>query len=639
MRFLSIAAAMLAIAQAAHAEPALSAYGTLPTVDRVDIAPDGGHFAYVLRGEDTEGLFVFDIAKQQVSGGARIERGKVRRVSFAGPDHVILQASVTTSRNHIRGKYEFSSSASYNIKTKKLVTLLRNAPDIADAQTGAGRIIGFYKGYNEVFMPAYTSRGWYEVYRVDLDSGREAEHLKGGAGVWDWFVDSDGSVIAREDFTRERELYSIRTIRNGEWKSVYERTADEPPFSLVGAKPDRSALVAYFDPEEEGYSSLFELSFDGRTSDPIFSRSDAEIDGVYTDIDRIVLGVQYSGLYPTYEFYDSRLTDLVSAVQAKFPASSVILQGWTDEFDKLLFLVAGSRRAPAYYMFDTANGALLKIANAYDGIEDADVGEILTIQYKASDGLKIPAILTLPPSVSEMKNLPLIVLPHGGPESYDSVGFDWLAQYFANRGYLVFQPNFRGSGGFGADFRNAGHGEWGGKMQSDITDGVNLLLRQGWVDANRICIIGGSYGGYAALAGGAFTPDLYQCVAAIAPVSDVKAMLQDVKRDSGSSSLRFDYWEDLIGDLRDDSARLEAISPAKHADNFKAPVLLIHGKDDTVVPLWQSTQMKGALEAAGRPVRYVVLKGEDHWLSQSETRLQTLQELDKFVKETIGSAN
>jgi dipeptidyl aminopeptidase/acylaminoacyl peptidase len=590
-----------------------------------------------LRENDAEGLFIFDVENQEISGGAKIERGKVRRVSFAGPDHVILQASLAGSRWRYPGSFEFPSTASYNINTNELVTLLRRTPGVS---TGDGvQIIAYREGQNEVFMPALTFDRRYEVFKVDLDTGRGKRFLEAGFNVWDWFVDSDGNVVAREDFNRIRESYSIRTIRNGDWVSVYERATDEPPFSLVGVKPDKSALVAYFDPKEEGYSSLFELSFKGETSDPVFARTDAEIDTVYTDINRTVLGVQYSGLYPTYEFYDKELTGLVAAVQAKFPTASVILEGWTADFSKTLFQIAGSRQAPAYYLFERANGALLKIANAYDGITDADVGEILTIQYKARDGLRIPALVTLPPTVSEIRNLPMIVMPHGGPESYVGVGFDWMAQYFASRGYLVFQPNFRGSGGFGVAFKEAGHGEWGGKMQDDITDGVNLLVRQGWSDPERICIMGANYGGYAALAGGAFTPGLYQCIAAIAPISNVVEILKTTKRDSGSRSLTFDNVERMIGDLRDDRAKIEDISPVNHAANFTAPVLLIHGEDDAVLPLLQSTQMKDALEAAGKPVRYVVLKGEDHWLSKSETRLQTLQELDKFVAETIGRAN
>ncbi len=279
-----------------------------------------------------------------------------------------------------------------------------------------------------------------------------------------------------------------------------------------------------------------------------------------------------------------------------------------------------------------------KIAETYDGVNDDDVGEVVTIEYKARDGLKIPALVTLPPQIQAPAKLPLVVIPHGGPELYDAVGFDWMTQYFASRGYLVFQPNFRGSSGFGTAFRDAGYGEWGGKMQDDITDGVARLVKSNWADPDRICIIGVSYGGYAALAGGAYTPDLYRCVAAIAPVSDVEMMLQKIRKEVGSKSLTLKYWEEYIGDLSEEKEKLRRISPANNATAFVAPVLLIHGDGDTVVPFVQSRKMEDALKAAGKSVALVKLKGEDHWLSKSETRLQTLRELDRFVAETIGKA-
>ena len=173
-------------------------------------------------------------------------------------------------------------------------------------------------------------------------------------------------------------------------------------------------------------------------------------------------------------------------------------------------------------------------------------------------------------------------------------------------------------------------------MQDDITDGVRALINTGRADPNRVCIVGGSYGGYAALAGGAFTPDLYQCVAAIAPVSDLPMMLAHERRDHGSNHWVYDYWKELIGDPRSEKEHLRAISPAYAADAFQAPVLLIHGRDDLVVPIGQSARMKSALERADKQVEFIRLKGEDHWLSTAEMRLETLKALDRFVGAHIG---
>ncbi|CAN0435252.1 unnamed protein product, partial [Scytosiphon promiscuus] len=209
--------------------------------------------------------------------------------------------------------------------------------------------------------------------------------------------------------------------------------------------------------------------------------------------------------------------------------------------------------------------------------------------------------------------------------------------YFANRGYLVLQPNFRGSSGYGTEHRILGKGEWGGKMQDDITDGVQTLVEQGLADPTRVCIVGASYGGYAALAGGAFTPDLYKCVVAIAPVSDIRPLLVDVKWDNGRKHWALDYWQENIGDLDEEREKLDAISPARAADKFTAPVLLIHGNDDTVVPIKQSEIMERALEKAGKDVTFLELEGEDHWMSDGDTRIDALRAMATFIDQHIGA--
>ncbi|MEO1407882.1 MAG: alpha/beta fold hydrolase, partial [Pseudomonadota bacterium] len=248
---------------------------------------------------------------------------------------------------------------------------------------------------------------------------------------------------------------------------------------------------------------------------------------------------------------------------------------------------------------------------------------------------------TLPPGtdISNASNLKTIVMPHGGPETYDAIGFDWMAQYFANRGYLVFQPNFRGSAGYGTAFVLAGNGEWGGKMQDDITDGLKALVNEGLADPDNVCIVGASYGGYAALAGGAFTPDLYRCVVAIAPVTDLHRMLKDEKRDYGRNHWVVDYWQERMADGEARKIKLRSVSPSEYADSFQSPVLLIHGDKDRIVPLKQSEIMHQALLDAGKLVTFITLERGDHALSTNEARLTTLQAASDFVEQHIGSSH
>ncbi len=229
------------------------------------------------------------------------------------------------------------------------------------------------------------------------------------------------------------------------------------------------------------------------------------------------------------------------------------------------------------------------------------------------------------------------MLPHGGPESYDRIGFDWLAQALANQGYLVIQPQFRGSSGFGVSHVIAGRGEWGKKMQQDITDGVAFFKRKGIIDPERICIAGISYGGYAALAGATFTPDLFKCAISINGVSELNKIIKDEKYEHGRDSWVVSYWKyQMTGDEQQERKSLREVSPANFAAAVKAPVLLIHGKKDRVVNVNQSKLMYKQLQKENKASELVLLKGEDHYLSGEETRLSALKAVVEFLNKHIG---
>jgi len=287
---------------------------------------------------------------------------------------------------------------------------------------------------------------------------------------------------------------------------------------------------------------------------------------------------------------------------------------------------------PVYYLVDFAKGTADIAGEAYPSLAQVPMGELEVISYKARDGVEIPAYVTLPPSAPKQP-LPMIVLPHGGPAARDYPEFDYLAQFLATRGYVVLQPQFRGSTGFGEAFRQAGYRQWGLLMQDDITDGVRAMIERKIADPSRVCIVGASYGGYAALAGVTYTNSLYRCAASISGVSDLPKLIQTQTAQYGDES-------DAAGDLRDLigsplSSNVINRSPARAAVNVTANVLLIHGIDDSVVPFEQSELMDKALKSAGRPSTLITLKGEDHWLSRSETRTQVLIELEKFLAENL----
>ncbi len=225
-----------------------------------------------------------------------------------------------------------------------------------------------------------------------------------------------------------------------------------------------------------------------------------------------------------------------------------------------------------------------------------------------------------------------MVLPHGGPQGHDSVGFDWLAQAFANQGYAVFQPNFRGSDGYGLAFRDAGFGEWGRKMQTDISDGVAALVRQGVIDPKRACIVGASYGGYAALAGVTLQQGLYRCAVSYGGLSDLHYFMDTAAPSGRQDTATARYLRKFLGVTSNEDGVLRTLSPARLAKQADAPILLLHGADDSVVPIGQSREMDQALRAAGKPVEFVTLKSEDHWLSRDATRKAFLTAAVAFVE-------
>ncbi|WP_233995684.1 S9 family peptidase [Erythrobacter sp. SD-21] len=326
-------------------------------------------------------------------------------------------------------------------------------------------------------------------------------------------------------------------------------------------------------------------------------------------------------------FHNPAYGKTVSSIRAAFADYAMRMMDWTPDFRKVLVRTSGNKDSGSWFVVDLSTGEAKAIAYEREALTPDLVGETSIFAYTAADGLEMDGILTLPPG-REGTGLPLIILPHGGPHAHDTEGFDWWAQAFAARGYAVFQPNFRGSTNRSQAFKLAGYGEWGRKMQTDLSDGMAALAEQGIIDPSRACIVGASYGGYAALAGVTLQQGLYKCAVAVAPVSDITAMFSEDYRASGRQRITKRALLDQLGP-RDG---WDAVSPRRFAAQADAPVMLIHGKDDTVVPYSHSHKMADALKDAGKPYELVTLDGEDHWLSLSKTRLEMLEAAVGFVE-------
>ncbi len=478
--------------------------------------------------------------------------------------------------------------------------------------------------------------GWVNtLFDVDTATGKGRVIDRGTPFTSGWLVTPVGAPLARAEWQPAKKEFSVHARDGGGWRVIHQQ-AGYDWMDLAGTTADGKSLVAVGENGTDR-SRAWSLPLAGGPATVLHEDADGEVSAAITDPDTgIVVGVESGGLEPRQHWFEPERAARHRALAKAFPGREVRITDRSSDGERVLLVAESRSHPPVVYLVDFATGRADTVGELYPDLVGVPLGDSRAISYLARDGASIPAYLTLPPG-REAKMLPLVVLPHGGPESRDTSGFDWLAQFLATRGYAVLQPQFRGSTGFGRAHRLAGYGEWGGRMQDDLSDGVRHLVATGVADPRRVCIAGASYGGYAALAGAAFTPDLYACAASVNGVSDLPTMIGDLLRGGAESSDAVAYWKDHIGPPTD--PRVAARSPARAASSVRAPVLLLHGAHDSVVPPSQSQLMAKALATAGKPYRFVELPGEDHWLSSGTMRTRALEELESFLAQHLAPAD
>jgi dipeptidyl aminopeptidase/acylaminoacyl peptidase len=612
----------------ALAAPPVEAYGKLPAVEQVSLSPSGNRYAFITVLNEKRKLAVLTADGAKLLLMADAGDAKVVGIDWAGEDHLLVKVIQTTPLGvgfKLR-KLELMSVLAVSLTTKKVFAVFDHdramenivLGDYGTAQRN-GKWYGYFGGIQNVYEPE-------NLYRVDLDTG---EHIVVTFGSWladGWLVGPDGHVIARKTYDQDSGAWQViagslggRVLASGNSKivSVGYLARGRSPDTIVIGRPANDT------------NELEELRLSGEPLPPAadFDKTDRVITDPLT---RLWVGTFSPGDDATPKFFAPVAEARIRGALKAFPSQTATLESYTSDLGRMIVRTSGSCDAGTYWLVDIASHAADPIGYAYPGVHESDVGPIQMVDWKAADGLDLHGVLNLPPGRAA-KNLPLIVMPHGGPEDRDYPEFWWWSQLFASRGYAVFQPNFRGSAGYGVDFRNAGFGEMGRKMQTDISDGVTSLAGRGIVDSKRACIVGWSYGGYAALAAVTIQQAHYRCAVSMAGLSDLPAFLGYVRDEAGPNSVSMRYWLRFMGVNKSWSADLNPISPVKLAAQAGAPILLIHGKDDTVVPIDQSLEMQRALKAAGKPVELVTLPGADHWLLHEDTRLAMARASLDFV--------
>lgn len=631
----AVLAILLSIGGEATAAPEpVEVYGNLPGFEMAAMSPSGDRVAIIGVAADARRLIVVDKNGGLLAATALGDQ-KFRQILWAGEDKILLRYSQTVDLgiDFTADKAELSTMLVVSLKGEKPWAVFDKTRNITGGIRGfygvlerGGHWYGYFGGITLTEngrADAFLESTLPELYEVDLETRRATRIARrtGEGGDRSWLVGPGGKVAATLDFASQSGKW---TIDNAGGQAIASGKSALGGIELISLGRTPGTIVYSVTDDMTGEARWFEIAAAGGTATEILK--DVAITGIHVDErSRQLIGYTQDGDIPEDHFFDSRLEKAMAGTRRAFPGLTAELIDWSSDFERLIVKTEGVGDPQTWWKVGIKTGVAEPLGVSYPMPLD-HVGPMRIVRYKAADGLDIAGVLTLPPGRKPV-NLPVIVFPHGGPSARDYPGFDWWAQAFAARGYAVFQPNFRGSTGYGAAFQMAGNGEWGRKMQSDISDGLKDLVRQGIVDPKRACIMGASYGGYAALAGVTLQQGLYRCAVAVAGVSDVQRMYDtDVSR-SGHDPALIRGLKAEIGSGR----ALRDVSPVRFADRADAPILLIHGKDDTVVLYEQSSAMARALKNAGKPVEFVTLPGEDHWLSKGATRLAMLKAALDFV--------
>ncbi len=635
-RICLIITVFLCPAAAFAAAPALAVYGNLPGFEQAAISPSGDQVAVIATVLEKRSLLIMD-HKGRLVHAMGVGDQKVRGLFWAGNGMVLAEVSKTVALGigFLADKTELQTIVVVPVDGTKPWFIFDNYSVVQGGVRGfygvrerGGRWYGYFSG---ITLDSQGKTGHTLVstkpvlYEVDLQErkyrrigGRpESDNL-----TRNWLVGPDGNVAVTFDLNYTSGAWSMR---NSDGQRFATGSAPLGDVDLIGFGMTPGSVVYQDLDAEDGNPRWTQVPLAGGPSNEIL-QNDYIDDAIFDNRTNQLIGFSREGDTPSYQFFDAYRNKVMAAAQKAFPGVSVYLVDSNDTFDRLVVKTSGVGDPGTWWWVDIKSGTANVLGSAYQ-IADADVAPMRVIRYKAGDGIDIAAVLTLPPG-RPAKNLPIVVFPHGGPSSRDYPNFDWWAQAFAVRGYAVLQPNFRGSTGYGVDFQRAGHGEWGRKMQTDMSDGLAHLVKEGIADPKRACIMGASYGGYAALAGVTLQHGVYRCAVSVAGISDVQKMVRLDIAESGENPMVRRALNFELGAGKD----LKAVSPIRFVDTVNAPVLLIHGKDDTVVLFDQSNDMAVALRKAGKPVEFVTLPGEDHWLSKSETRMAMLQAATAFVE-------
>lgn len=618
--------------------PALppEAFYQLPLLEEPQLSPDGTHILALKNLGSETAIVTINLATGEsfYPGKTDNQKFKFNWVKWANNDRILI--SVRYADKQFGWSNKFIDTRLVAMDAKKPSKMLNMAKPRDDAQYISqfqDRVIGQIPGEPDKILMGLDDQMWghQTVYKVDVNTGARKLVKKEDGTVNSWYADTQGEIRAGEGYidADRKVVIKVRDPRTDKWVRAWEYTVfDDPEINVLGfgKNPNELYLLA----DHNGRAALYKanLAKDGYPWELMLSDDNYDISGslIYSPSLNDVVGIYYNDGESKSIFWNDEFKKLQGGLNKVMPNANAYITSLSDNARKYIVYTSNDTNPGTYYLGDRDTKQLTRLADEHPQL----MGDVLVtkefMSYKARDGLELEGYLSRPKNAAN-KPVATIILPHGGPMAEDGRGFDVFSSFFVNQGYAVFQPNFRGSAGRGHDFMMQAVGGMGLAMQDDLEDATKFLVEQKIADPKKVCIVGASYGGYAALMGAVKTPDLFQCAISFAGLSDIKKF-----RDGASHYQNKNVIREQFGN---DSEQLKKSSPVRAADKIKIPILLIHGNDDAVVPVEQSRIMADELKDQHKVYEYVELEHGSHHLDYMPHRKQTFEAMAAFLKKYL----
>ncbi|WP_052736493.1 alpha/beta hydrolase family protein [Aquincola tertiaricarbonis] len=628
-------------------------YARLPMLSGMTLSPDGQRIAVLL---NQEGRTV--VATRPVAGGKLVPVLSTDNTShhfnwarWVNNDRLVVSLRFA-SRRQFTGTVE-TRLVSVKADGSGVIDLTRfdrgsSITTVRRTQQQQDRVIDWLPsdGRHVLLQLRSVDSNELGVVRLNVETGARSTVMSPERGALRWLTDAQHRVRVGV-FSDTDGHWSVRATepQGGAWRTLWRFDKSEDGVWPMGFGTDPQRL--YVNAQHEGRSAVFSVQLDDATLPRTLVLADARHDVggslLRAPLSGEVLGIAGAGPAGDDEddgdggtLWSPPWRALLKGLNQALPGRYNRIIHMAHDGQRFLLFSSGNGQPGQYFVGDRDKGTIALVADAYPELSDATLVGKQRTAIRARDGLPLNVYLTLPQGRKLGDGgaaLPMVLLPHGGPHSRDDDDFDAWTEFLANRGHAVMQVNFRGSDGYGTAFKAAGLRRWGLEMQDDLTDAVQWAIGQRVADAGRVCIVGGSYGGYAALMGVVKTPELYRCAISFAGVSHLPDLILHQSEYIGG--LRAS--DRMIGEFWGDRAQLRATSPALQAERIRVPVLLVHGTADRSVPVEQSREMAAALKSAGKPHRYIEQEGGDHHLSRHEHRLAFFEAMEQFLDQHLAT--